>query len=532
MTATAIERQFATFRRGVIRDEILRSFRVGLRQLTNPDTNLAFTELEVATSTARLSRWYIEADALDLVLLTVQQRDLYFTDQARVDRAATSFLTGYHGLMWGEFKLSAVGGSGPIDAPAVPGTIFVGSATVPDAAAVFGTDPAGLRYQVLFTATATAGGLSDGTTDGAQLQVQGIDTGPDTNLDVAAEILWSNGPPGAPEPATVITKFSGGVGIETDAEFARRLLDRIRKKQAAGNNAQFRAWGREANAAVEDAFIYATALQAGSVRVAIMQKRGNVQGPLGRIPSIGTLTDVTGYLTPPASPVVPVPPLVVVTGVVGESVDTTLGLALPFGQSNGWDDLDPWPGLGTSAPVYTDILSLSSQTSFKITRGTGSIDLPTGVTAPSLMAWNALTSRWEALQVTSAGLDSGDVFDVVLSVAPAFTLVAGTRISPDTDQRDLIAETTEDYFDGLGPGELVDLTTDSRAHRAYRAPRPNEDFPQRAGSALLSRLRDSLGAALADSTQDEISLTLPTVPSDPVDEPNLLVAGDVAIYAI
>jgi hypothetical protein len=210
-------------------------------------------------------------------------------------------------------------------------------------------------------------------------------------------------------------------------------------------------------------------------------------------------------------------------------------MALPFGQSSGWEDLDPWPGLGTATNFNTFISALTTQVSFKVTRGSGSKDLPAGVTAPSMMAWNPTTARFEKLQVTSVILDAGDVFDVVLSAPPSFTVVAGsattgTRLSPDAERRILIAETIEAYFDGLGPGELVDLLTDPRAHRAYRFPRPNEEFPQRAGSAIIARLQDALGASLADASLDEISQSLPTVATDPVDEPNMLVTGDVGIY--
>ena len=504
--------------------------RHGMRQLVSPDTGLPFTEEEIAIATARLSRYFIEADSIDLVLLAAQNRDLFFADQARIDRASTSFLTGYHGVLWGENKLAAVGGSGPVDAPATPGTIFVGSTIVPDPAAVNGRDPAGLRYQVLFTVIATANGITGGTADGAPLELKGIDTGPDTNVDVGTEIDWSNAPPSAPAPALVTTKFTGGFAEETDRQYARRLLDRVRQKEGAGNNAQFRSWARQSTVAVEDGFIYATAIHAGSVRVAVTQKRGTAQGPLGRLASVGTLTDVTAFLTPPASPVVPVPPFVVVTAHVGESVDTTLGLSLPFGQSAGWEDLDPFPALGTSAPFHTEILSLTSQLIWKMTRGLGSKDLPAGATLSSLMAWNATTSRYEKLNVTSVTLDVGDVFDVVLSAPPSFTLAIGTRISPDTARRDLIAETIEAYFDSLGPGELVDLTTDPRSHRAFRFPRPNEEFPQRAGSAIIARLQDALGSVLANAQQPEVTPTIPALPADPIDEPNMLVAGDVGIY--
>jgi uncharacterized phage protein gp47/JayE len=522
-TAQAAERHFKTFARGEVRDRILASFRVHLRQLINPDTGSAFTETEIATSTAEHSRFWIEADALDLTLLAAQNRGLFFADQVRIDRAATSFLESYHGALWGETRLPASGGSGSVNAPAVPGTIFVGSTIIPDPAANFATDPAGLRYQVLFTTTTPGSGT-------AALTLKGVDTGIATNIPLGTLLTWSNGPAGAPAPATVGTQFTGGSPQESDADYAKRILDRIRHKPAAGNSAHFRAWARESTTAVEDAFIYACALHAGTVIVCPTQKRSTVLGPNARIPSIGTLTEVTTYLTPPGSPVVPTPPLVLVVPPVALPSNVVLSLALPLGQASGWAALQPWPDAVGGLP--TTITSVTDQTHFRMTLGAGAPALPVGITAPPLMVWNAATSRFVQLAVSSVTLFAGLTYDVVLSTAPAVTLTVGQYLSPDSARRDLIAQTIESYFDSLGPGEVLNLAIDTRGHRAFRFPLPNEEFPQRAGAGLLSQLQDGLGAALADSSLDSISVSLPTVPTDPVLGPRLITIGNIAIYPL
>lgn len=519
MTASSPERAFAVFRRGQLRDEGMASFRHGLRTYINPDTGVAFTETEIAIATARESRFYIDADSTDLILLAVQSRDSYLADQVRPDRAAHAWLLNYHGTLWNLPVLGASGASGPVNAPAAVGTVFVGSTTVPDPVAHQCTSPAGLRFQNLFTTITPAGGV-------AALTLQGIDTGPETNLDVGVELTWSNGPPGAPEKAAVTTKLSGGLAAETDAQYGRRVLDTMRRKEGAGNNAQLRAWARQATVAVEDAFIYACAKHGGSVRIVVTQKRGDTLGPTARIASIGTLADVTSYMTPPGSPVLPTPPLVLVTAADGEACDMVMGMSMPTGQASGYVDIDPWPTLGGATP-QTQITAVTSQLIFQITRGTG-IAVPP-VTAPSLMLWDDDTSRFESLSVTSITAAGGDLFNVVLSSAAITPLVA-QYISPDSARRLTIAKAVDTYFDHLGPGELIDLTSDDRSHRAYRYPRTNEESPLRAGSGIESWLRDGLGAALADFTLDDISIATPTLPTDPVDEPNLLVAGDIGIY--
>jgi hypothetical protein len=525
-TLSAPERQFVTFSRGAQRDLMLTSFRIGLRQLISPDTNEPFTEDEIATATGRLSKWYIEADAIDLVLQAGEQRARYLADQVRIDRAGTAFLEGFHLPMWGEQKLPATGGSGYCTAVAPVGVTFIGSTTVPDAAAHYATDDAGLRYQVLFSVTTPANGIA-GSDPLSPLIFVAIDTGTETNLVVGKKLRWANPPLGAVEQSVVTVAFTGGTVAETDAAVARRLLARIRHKPAAGNNSHFRSWARDSSNSVEDAAIFACAHHAGSVHVAIIQKRANVLGPTGRIASLATISAATLYLTPPASPVVPTPPHVVLTGCTAEPSNAVLSLALPVGRTSGWEDLTPWPGESSGAGAV--ISAVTTQTYFEVTT---TLPLPTGVTAPSLMVWNALTSRFEKLLVTSVITGGGNLWEVELSAPPTKTLAVGDLISPYTRRHTIIAETIEAYFDSLGPGEVIDLSTDLRAHRAFRWPEPHEELPQRAGAGVLALLQDALGSSLATSTLESMSVGTPSLPTEPVDGPSLIVAGKVGIYAL
>jgi hypothetical protein len=527
ITARAVERAFPTFPKGHHRDEILRSFRIGMRLLTNPDTGQPFTEREIATATGRLSRYWRESDAIDLVLLAGQQRALYLADQVRLDRAASSWLTGFHGRLWRESPLPASGGSGQVTADAVAGTVFTGSTTVPSPVAVQGTDPAGKTYQVLYSAVTPVGGT-------ATLVLQGVDTGADTNPSVGTQITWSqNRPIGAAEKATVSTQFTGGAPSETDAAFASRLQDLISHRPAAGNSAHFRAWARAASVAVEDAFVYSCAMYAGTVVVCVLQQRGSVLGPLARVPSIGTLGAVTSYLVPPGSPVVPLPPWVLVVAPTTQSADLVLSVSIPAGVSSGWADLTPWPEQAGGLPCT--VTNVVDQQNFEITRAAGSAGLPTGVTAPSLMLWDEDTSRWESLLVTSVTAAGGDAFDVVLSSPPTMTVAMGQVVSPDLysdTRRELTAQTLDAYFDSLGPGEVVNLATSPLGHRAFRYPQVSEGRPQRAGAAVLTWLQDALGAALADSVLESISSTVPAVPTTPAAGPALMVQGTVGIYPL
>lgn len=517
--AVAPDREFVTFDRGDVREMILISFRNGLRQLINPDTGLLFTEPEIATATGNLSRYYDEADGIDLVELAGQQRAAWLADQVDPTRASTEWLENYHGRQWiKDGRLGAAGGSGAVSAPATPGTTFIGSTTVPDAAATYGTAPDGKRFQVLQTVTTDGTGV-------ALLLVIGVDTGTETNLPAGTELTWSNPPLGSTGKATVLSDFTGGVPAENDADYAKRILSVIRHRPAAGNNAHFRAWARESTAAIEDACIYACAFHAGSVLVAVSQKRGTTKGPNARVASVGTLTRATSYLVSPASPVVPNPPHVLVVPWNPEPCDMTIGLAMPNARASGWADLQPWPR--TVLGVGAVIGGVSDQTHFEILTDD---ELPSGVTAPQLMVWNEATSEFERLEVQIVEVTSPGVWDVVLAAPSVATIVSGMPVSPYTARHELIAATITAYFDSLGPGEVIDLEADNRAHRAYRFPEPSEELPQRAGQSVTNYLQDAMGSALADSGVLDQSITDPPLPADIADGPSYLVAGQIGVY--
>ena len=305
-------------------------------------------------------------------------------------RANSEFLRGQWSRRTGLKPRPAAGGSGPVDVVATVGSTFVGSTTIPDPVATFGTDDAGLRYQVLYTEVVGVSGT-------ARIEVVGVDTGPNTNLEPGATLKPANGPIGWTVPGIVATKFRGGRLDETDAELARRIAWWLRHKQAAGNNADFRGWAEGATASVEAAFEYAAAAHAGSIFLALTQARGNVRGPLGRIPSVGTITAVRAAVTPPGSSQVPSHPYVLVTPTNGVACDTVARLSMPRASDTGWADLDVWPGTNDDGDPVTVTL-VTNQQDFRITIGVGSDDLPSGLT-PRLMVWDATISRYEALVV-------------------------------------------------------------------------------------------------------------------------------------
>lgn len=519
------ERRFILFPRGHVRDSIiLDTLRNGLAEMVNPDTGAAFTPDEIAIATQEGSRYWLEADAIDLMGQAQQARAAWFVDQTFPRRSSSAYLAGVHQPMWiPAGKLNAVGGSGLVQGRADPGVIWVGSSTLGDPSARIARDASLNRYQLMQTATTGANGT-------VELRLQGLDGGDNTNPPVDTILTWINPPANAEPEATVLENFTGGANAETDAEFAARIEDAQRYRPASGNRGHFRAWAREASVSIEAGFVYACALSAGNVTVCILQKRGRALGAFARLPSFVTMSQATAYLTPPGSPVVPGNVHVLVVAPLGVSSDISLKIGLQRGTGGGWTDFAPWP---RSSPAFkfAAITSMVDNTDFRITTDIApSFALPaSGVNLPRLMIWDNTFCRFHELQISTITNTGTNEYRIQLSTASAYVSI-GSYISPYTDQHEGIAKSVERYFDSLGPGEIVDPTTSLLAHRAYRFPRMAEEYPSRINARLTSELLESLGGAAGDADLANATRTSPNVPVSVTSGPELLVLGQLGIY--
>lgn len=516
-------RIFPVLVRGTLREDMLTSFRVGARALIDPATAQPFSEAAIAAATAKGSPQYIEADGLDLVLQLEQQRALWLADQVQQGRAGTKFLHDMHAPMWGLSYLPAAGGSGVVTAGGAPGTTFLGSTTLGSSTAAVAADESGRRYQVLYTAAILVGQTS------VPLDLLAIDTGEQTNLPAGSVLKWTdNVPLGANPQFSVSSQFTGGVEAETDAQFVRRLERRSRHKAGSGNRAELCAWAEAFSASVDVCFAYSCILYAGTALLVALQKRAsNVRGPAGRIPSAGLLAELTAYLVPPGSPIVPDLGLLLVAPPRGTPSNMVLSLSMPVGTDAGWADFQPWPTQTAGAAVT--VTAVTDQQHFQIQCAVG---LPLGVTRPSLMIWDSATSSFEHLDVQIVLLNSGTTYDVILNTAPALTLTTGIRVSPWTELAPTIADTIQEYFDALGPGEVIDVSstsTDPRRARAYRFVVPNEEYPYRAGTGITNDLQEALVGSFVDGLLESVSVAVPAIPADPALGPGLLVAGEMMI---
>jgi hypothetical protein len=525
---------FPVFRRTQIRDQVLlRAFRNHLRDLTDPDTGATFTDDKIKIITQRGSRYYLEADAIDLSGLALQKRARWAANQVRPKWANTAYLENVHGPIWlPDGKLAAVGASGTATATASGGSVFPGSTVLGDPAAAVAVYEDGKQYQVLVTATVPVGGTT------VTLTMQCIDTGADTDRDVGDTLTWDkNFPPSAELDFPVATAFTSGYDEETDAEFADRIEDVMAHRPACGNGAHFVAWSRECSVAIEMGFVYACAWHAGSTLVCITQKRGTTEGPNARTDvAPGTLIAARNYLVPPASTVVAERAHVVVVAPNEQPADLAMRISMGYGTTGGWGDVDPWPTYSTTYAVGAEVTNIISATEFEVTTDAtlpGGVTSLTGDDVPQLMIWDEDNSEFVELDVLSVDATASPTVAIELNSAPSgYTIATGDLLSPYTDRLDIIAQALTNYFDLLGPGEVVDLDTDPRGGRAFRYPPPSQKYTSRAGEAVITRVLEELGGVAPDVSLPYISRNDPDLPSDVVDGPNIVTLGEVGVYPL
>ena len=151
------------------------------------------------------------------------------------------------------------------------------------------------------------------------------------------------------------------------------------------------------NGAVEQAFVYSVALNAGSVVVSITQRRNQTEtdGPLSRIPAVGTLVDVTSFLTPPQSPVVPQRVFVLVVGPQSQPSDIVVRIGMNRGVGGGWFDVEPYPNPAIVSPAsatpVVDIGTVTTQLDIDINDASplpGDAASLSGLDVPAMMVWN------------------------------------------------------------------------------------------------------------------------------------------------
>jgi uncharacterized phage protein gp47/JayE len=120
----------------------------------------------------------------------------------------------------------------------------------------------GLRYAVQNTAAIPAGGA-------VLLDIEAIDTGPNTRRSAGDALKFSSPPTGVNQTARVLLDFDeGGEPDESIGAYRERLLTRFRQGGQGGNRSDYEQWVLASTSAIRDAFIYGGKPGLGWVSVA------------------------------------------------------------------------------------------------------------------------------------------------------------------------------------------------------------------------------------------------------------------------
>ncbi len=412
-------------------------------------------------------------------------------------------------------EVSASGGSGKI-VPEIlgPTTIVNGSQFV---------YPNGLRGRVV--------GSYVGISNGAEINVEAIDTGSLTNLKAGAKVRFVAPPVNVAIEAVVSsgTPISGGTDAETDERKRQRILNARRNRPSGGNWAYIRQVVLDEIGSVQDCYVYPALGGPSSAKVIAVRPFDRENKDFSRACSSAVLNRARQAIWSK----VPIGDKNVVQASVDQEVDFTIRVTIPDsalsgGNGLGWTDSTVWPTLET-ADANTVAIDAVNANADVITVDAETATAP--VAGQTNIAWYCVADRkfYTALVVSSSGSAGAWVLtlDRPLLSEDGDVPEVGDYICPAAQNLDGYAEKWLDMFEELGPGEQ---TADAgRLPRAKRHPYVTDEDPAAITTVNLGRLPQAFPEITAISF-GSAAVTTPTVPSDVDDPPNILVPRKFAIY--
>lgn len=424
----------------------------------------------------------VDARAARDMILPIMQNARKIGDTSSLDNRTEADLDAI-GKAEGVERPPAVGASGYVVVSTATGgaTIFAGDEIRPRGSKV--------RYQCAAT------GLYDGNTEGAeQVLVVGLDVGPGTNLPAGTEMEWSNPRPGCSQFATVWTEgLTGGRPQADNDEYKALIIDRRARPAVAGNEAEYAAViedPKRTGIAVQKAFVWPAIKGTGTVGASFTMRPASPGG--SRLPSSAQLALMLAALEG-AFPGDDGPMMIT----LAEQAATIQLRATWKKTAAGWAGSIVWPAYIDGDPVVVDGAVAIEADGFRVTTGTATdaplvgqvigvfntaaVDPETGETRPGF-------ERKTIATVTEVVADeSWDLtFDMDAGASSVFVPADGALVSPWSDSLNLVTPPVVAYFDGMGPGEMLDPLPDP-GRRGRRQPESPEAWP-----SIISNRIDAL----------------------------------------
>jgi uncharacterized phage protein gp47/JayE len=391
------------------------------------------------------------------------------------------------------------------------------------------TGPTGKLYQVLVGGTYS---------NNSSIEVQSIDAGSNTNLDVGSILTWGNTPAFAQPTAAVSVAISGGVDLEDDATARARLLATLSSPPQFGNAMDFSNLAESFDPIVQKSFIYPAANGPGSLHVALVGYQNTSVNAVNRdIPSFN-LQNVSNAMIGNTPEYVEC----LTTTVTNVNFDTSFKITIPYpvgaannGIGGGWANFSPWPqpiGIGLFYPiVFSAVTSVTSPTQFSI--GT-TLSVVNGGFAPTLgvtqVQWIDRAAGWivRTATVTAATDNGGDNWTITVNF-PFTGIADGDYVFPASQNAQTYTNNVLASFANMGPGEKTNIAT--LLPRANREPRPAQSWTNTVDAVMLRNLINSGNEVSTCDYWYRTSTTAPAIPANILSPPNIFIPNNIGFYA-
>lgn len=334
----------------------------------------------------------------------------------------------------------------------------------------------GLRYQVTNTTFAT---------NGAQIPVEGIDTGKRTDKPAGAVITWQSPPSGS--AATAVVDVDGlrfGSDADNQTSKQRKLRDKLRNPPRGSNWAQIALDAQAGSPSIEKAFVYPAVYGPSTMHVAITvaadadsaysrQANGTLQfmAASSVVSKHAEHADLT------------------LTSVRDLECDLLLRVLIPEplaagGVGGGWLDTSAirWP-TGISGITFRGAYLHSTPTS-PTQLHVACTDMP--VVGARFCVWSTSTKKMLHCKVKSV---TGTVSPVLVELEESIdvsVLQSGDWLMPDCENADSYAAHIASAFASLGPGEKTTSADTAKRPRSLRKPREQTEWPKDVTSLQVS----------------------------------------------
>ena len=393
---------------------------------------------------------------------------------------------------------AAVGASGYVLASTAAGgaTIYQGDEWRPDNSQI--------RYQCAITGTYA---------DGAQVPIVGLDVGPGTNLPAGATGEWSAPRSGCNAAAVVWSEgLTGGRDQADNEEYKALIVERRARPAVGANEAAYVALMEDPAAtgiAVQRAFVWPAIQGTGMIGASFTMRPATPGG--SRIPSSAQLAIMEAAL---------VGTFYGDDGIMMISLAeeaATLKLRATWKKAAaGWSSSIAWPPYNGGAAVYVDNAAAITASALRVTSASTTtvplVGQAIGLFSTEAVIGGVTQPGFEKKTIATvtevvAGESWDLTFDMSAGASSLFVPANGALVSPWSDSLNLIVPPVVDYFDHMGPGEMLDPLPDP-GRRARRQPENPESWPSILSNRIDAAVQES--PAVRSATLVEPSTTEPT----------------------